>query len=34
MDSKYDPANLTLSTYDYEKWYNEESDNSTVRDDK
>ena len=27
MDSKYDPANLTLSTYDYEKWYNEESDN-------
>ena len=34
FSSKYEPANITLSAYDYEKWFKEESDNSIVKDDK
>ena len=34
VDYKYDPINLTPDPYDYEECYKEESDNSTVKDDK
>ena len=32
MDPKHDPIYLTLDGYDYEEWYEEESDDLTVKD--
>ena len=31
MDSKYDPTNSTLSTYDYGNWFKVEPDDSTAK---
>ena len=34
MDHKFDPISLTLDAYDYDEWYTEESDCSTVKGDE
>ena len=34
MDSKYDPANLTLDEYDYSEWHKELDDLPPVEDDE
>ena len=34
IDSKYDPANSTLSTYGYENWFKVEPEDSTVKNEE
>ena len=34
INLKYNPVNLMLDTYDYKKWYKEESDDSTKKNDE
>ena len=34
MGRKYDPTNLILDAYNYDKWYTEESEYSTAKNDE
>ena len=34
INLKCNPVNLMLDTYDYKKWYKEESDDSTKKNDE